>query len=85
MMELLEQVKHMKTREDFVAFLHSLVRDFRERPEQWENTSLEAYLEAMAAWVQDMDGYYRKCGERVPKHLTWKNLGEMLLAARIYE
>ena len=61
------------------------VRDFRERPEQWENTSLEAYLGAMAAWVQDMDGYYRKCGEKIPKHLTWKNLGEMLSAARIYE
>ena len=84
-MELLEQVKHMKTREDFVAFLRSLVRDFRERPEQWENAGLEAYLEAMAAWVQDMDGYYRKGGEKVPQHLTWKNLGEMLLAARIYE
>jgi hypothetical protein len=85
MMELLDQVKHMQTREDFVAFLHSLVRDFRERPEQWENTSLEAYLEAMAAWVQDMEGYYRRCGEQVPKHLTWKNVGEILLAARIYE
>jgi hypothetical protein len=85
MMELLEQVKHIKTRADFVAFIHSLVRDFRERPEHWENASFEAYLETMAAWVQDRDGYYLKGGEKVPKHLTWKNLGEILLAARIYE
>ena len=84
-MELPEQVKHIKTRADFVAFIHSLLRDFRERPEQWENASLEAYLEAIAAWVQDMDGYYLKGGEQVPKHLTWKSLGEILLAARIYE
>jgi len=84
-MELPEQVKHIKTRADFVAFIHSLLRDFRERPEQWENVSLEAYLEAIAAWVQDMDGYYLKGGEKVPKHPTWKNLGEILLAARSYE
>jgi len=84
-MELMEQAKKIQTRDDFVVFLHNLLRDLRECPERWENASLEAYLEAMAAWVQDMDGYYRNRGEKVPKHLTWQHLGEILLAAGIYE
>ncbi len=84
-MECVEQVKNIETRDDFVVFMRNLLRDWRQHPEQWENASLEAYLEAIAAWVQDMDGYYCNRGEPFPKHLTWKNVGEILLAARIYE
>ena len=84
-MELREQAEKMQTRDDFVIFMHHLVRDLRTCPEQWENPSLEAYLAAIAAWVQDMDGYYRNRGEQVPQYLTWKHVGEILLAARIYE
>ena len=84
-MECAEQVKSVETRDDFVVFMQNLLRDWRQHPERWENASLEAYLEAIAAWVQDMDGYHCTRGEPMPAHLTWKNLCEILLAARIYE
>ena len=84
-MELREQAERIQTRDDLVTFLHHLVRDLHTCPERWENASLQAYLAAMAAWVQDMDGYYRNRGEGVPQHLTWKHVGEILLAARLYE
>jgi hypothetical protein len=84
-MDLREQAEKIQTREDLVLFVHHLIRDLRTSPEQWENTSLEAYLEAIAAWVQDMDGYYRNRGEAAPQHPAWKHVGEILLAARIYE
>jgi hypothetical protein len=85
MMELREQVEKIQTRDDFVMFMHHLVQDLRTCPERWEHTSLDAYLAALAAWVQDMDGYYHNRGEESPQHLTWKHIGEILLAARIYE
>jgi hypothetical protein len=85
MMELREQAEKIQTREDLVLFIHHLVRDLRQCPERWENTSLDAYLGAIAAWVQDMEGYYRNRGETPPQHPTWKQIGEILLAARIYE
>ncbi|MGH8071837.1 MAG: DUF7660 family protein [Candidatus Entotheonellia bacterium] len=84
-MDLREQAEKIQTREDLVLFVHHLIRDLRTSPEQWENTSLEAYLAAIAAWVQDMDGYYRNRGEAAPHHPTWKHVGEILLAARVYE
>ena len=84
-MELREQVEKIQTRDDLVLFIHHLVQDLHTRPERWENTSLDAYLAAIAAWVQDMEGYYRNRGETTPHHPTWKHVGEILLAARIYE
>ena len=80
-----EEVKGVETREDFVEFVQHLLQDWRQHPERWENANLEAYLEAIAAWVQDMDGYEGNRGKPFPKHLTWREVGEILLAARIYE
>jgi hypothetical protein len=84
-MDLREQTQKIQTREDLVLFVNRLVQELRTSPGQWENTSLETYLAAIAAWVQDMDGYYRNRGEAAPQHPTWKQVGEILLAARIYE
>jgi hypothetical protein len=39
----------------------------------------------MAAWVDDIDGYFRNRGEAVPVQPTWKTLGQILLAAKVYE
>jgi hypothetical protein len=84
-MELQERAEKIHTRDDLVLFIQHLVEDLRTCPQGWENTSLEAYLTAMAAWLQDMDGYYYNRGETAPQHPTWKHVGEILLAARIYE
>ena len=84
-MKLQEQAEKIQTRDDLALFIQHLIQDFRTCPERWENTSLEAYLEAIAAWINDMDGYYRNRGETAPQDPTWRHVGEVLLAARIYE
>jgi hypothetical protein len=84
-MELREQAEKIQSRDDLLRFIHHLVQDLRTCPERWENTSLDAYLAAMAAWVQDMEGYYLNRGQAAPQHPAWKHIGEILLAARIYE
>lgn len=62
-----------------------MVADLRSRPDAWENASLDRYLEALAAWVEDMDGYYQNRGQAAPEQPNWKTLGEILLAATTYE
>jgi hypothetical protein len=84
-MKLQEQAEKIHTRDDLVLFIRHLVQDLRTCPQRWENISLESYLAAMAAWLQDIDGYYHNRGETVPQHPTWKHVGETLLAARMYE
>jgi hypothetical protein len=80
-----DQVVAIKTRSELVALLHELLHNLQTTPGEWENRSLEDYLEALAAWVEDCDGYYANRGEKVPQDPSWRFLGEALLAAKIYE
>jgi hypothetical protein len=84
-MTLEEQCNSTHSREDFVAFVGALHRDLRENPSAWGNVDLQRYLEALAAWVKDMDGYYRNNGEVAPDQPDWKLAANMLLAAKMYE
>ena len=84
-MNLEHQVNTISSREDFVAFVRSLSRSLRDFPDDWENANLEDFLSALAAWVEDMGGYFENRGESPPQTPDWKLLGQMLLAARIYE
>jgi hypothetical protein len=82
---LRERAGDIRSREDFVQFARALVANLRESPDEWTNADLAAYLEALGAWVDDLDGYYQNRGEPVPDQPTWRTLGEILGAAKVYE
>ena len=73
------------SREELVVFIESLVEDFRSNPEKWENGNLERFLEAMAGWVDDMEGYYANTGEDMLELPPWRLLADILQAAKSYE
>jgi hypothetical protein len=73
------------SREDLADLVRGLADEFRRKPDDWQNRDLHSYLEAMAAWVEDMDGYYRNRGEVAPDQPTWKTLAQILQAAKVYE
>ena len=80
-----ELVQQIHSRADFISLLRALQSHLQQRPEEWENRDLASFLNAMAAWVEDMDGYYQNRSECVPDQPTWRTLGQILLAARVYE
>lgn len=80
-----EEIQKIRSRLDLVKFIQSLDAELRTRPDEWENRDLDSYLEAMAAWVEYMDGYYLNRGEPVPETPTWATFAQILLAARVYE
>jgi len=84
-MTLDEYNNSIRSREDLIAFINALRKDFRENPVSWENGTLERFLEAVGAWVNDMDGYYTNQGKSVPQQPDWKFVGDMLMAAKVYE
>jgi hypothetical protein len=84
-MSTAEKLNAIKTREDFVSFVYEMSKDYRVNPRSWENKDLGAFLEALAAWVEDMDGYYLNHGQPVPEKPDWKNVADMLMAAKLYE
>ena len=77
--------ERIATREDFAAFAGALRDHLQGQPSEWENPDLASFLDAIAAWVKDMDGYYLSRGEPVPATPSWKTFGRILLAARVYE
>ncbi len=76
-------VEEIKTKDDFKLFLQALLEDLKENADEWENVTLVDYLEALAAWLHDLDGFYKKRGETLRP--SWKMMGEIFLAAKYYE
>lgn len=84
-MTLAELNASVRSREDFVAFARALSNDLRTNRASWENASLDRYIEALGAWVADMDGYYLNQDKPAPQLPDWKVVADMLMAARHYE
>ncbi len=84
-LDLNGMVKQIQSRQDLANFIRTLHYDLKQRPQEWESRDLAGFLDAIAAWLDDMDGYYHHLGEKVPAQPTWKTLGEVLLAAKVYE
>jgi hypothetical protein len=72
-------------RAELAEFVHRLARDAERDDLDWENPTLARYLEAMSGWIEDLDGYFRNRGERVPDQPTWQLVAARLSAAPVYE
>jgi len=83
--ELAEKLESVQTRHDLSEFIASLLQDFKKDKPGWENTTLPSFLEAMSAWVEDMDGYYQNQGKPFSEDQLWKTFAEILYAAKMYE
>ena len=74
----------IKTRMDFVSFVAELEADLQSQPDNWENPTLERFLEALGAWAKDV-----KWGQTAPASLdrpeAWSLAAALLHAGRIYE
>lgn len=77
-MELQEGVNKIKTKQDLSQFVDALRADLATHPERWENPTLDRFLEAMRAWIEDT-------GQQAADPPTWKTFGDILMAARMYE
>lgn len=84
-MDQLDDVNFIKNKADFVRFVKMLADDLKNNPERWSNMTLPVFLEAIAGWVEDMDGYYTNKGLSVPSNVDWKVFAEILSAAKVYE
>jgi hypothetical protein len=72
-------------RSGLIAVLERLAAEWSASPRaSWENDSLPRYLEALAAWLHDCEGYYQNQGRTIPDD-PWKLLADALQAAKIYE
>ena len=63
-----------------------LTEDFKTNGDNWENKTLDKYLEAIADWTEvDIENYYRNTKQEIPKNINWKVFADILMAATMYE
>lgn len=72
-------------REAFAAFLRRLHENCLQRGAEWENTTLDRFLEALASWVEDSPGWYRNHDVEMPERGDWTYFARALEAATLYE
>ncbi|RIJ10110.1 hypothetical protein DXT77_14280 [Pseudomonas sp. 91RF] len=84
-MDLDDQVEKIQSREDFAKFLHVFREALLQQPDEWENPTLERYLDAMEAWVNSIEGYVLNSGDSEVLQPSWKTFAKILSAASVYE
>jgi hypothetical protein len=83
---LIEAGERITSRTEFVEFVRALCENLRRHPEEWENKSLEDFLQGLTGFVEKMHGYYLNIGSGVNCDLpSWRVFADILLAARVYE
>ncbi len=82
---LCDQQESIKTREDLACFIQALGDDVRAHPTWWQNKTLDSYLDALVSVTESLGQRFKNRGEALPEQPTWKLVGDLLLAARIYE
>lgn len=68
---------NLSTQAEFVQFVANLSTYLKDRPDAWENSTLDRYLKALGGWAGDA-----KISDDEPK---WRTLAHALLAATMYE
>lgn len=69
---------NIRSREDLLTFMELYIPTI-------EDASVRGYLESVAGWIQDMDGYYANMGKEPPADIDWDLIATMLFAGDIYE
>ncbi len=74
------------TRKDFIEAVDNLRTDYNKNPEILENKTIDGFLEAIARYTDDIQGYYDNTGQNVDANKPdWKIFIDILKGASIYE
>lgn len=70
-------------RDVVIATIEAMLTEFR-GANDWENSTLDRYLEAFAALLGSIDNHYVNTGQPVPQD-PWVIVAEVFRGARYYE
>lgn len=84
-MEAYEVINNIKTKEDFIKFLHYLREDYKNNPDEWENPDLSRYLEAIMSFTEAVEQAYKNNDIKMEELSKWRIFADILYAGKIYE
>lgn len=78
-------VSQVGSRIDLARVIQLMLSDLLAHPDEWENPTLDGFLEALEASLRGLPGLYANRGEQLPEDPTWKIFAEALVMASGYE
>ncbi len=93
-MEVHELIDSVHDKETFVEFIKALSNDFLSYQDEWENLTVDHYLESISAWMNDMsDEQYKKnmkmfeknTETKIPENIPWRYIANIFFAGKFYE
>ncbi len=76
-----EVVRHR----DVAQVVEAMLADLRAHPGDWENATLDRYLDALAALIDSVDSLLVNRGQKPPNRPNWRLVAELLVGATGYE
>ncbi|WP_436772217.1 DUF7660 family protein [Yinghuangia sp. YIM S09857] len=67
-----------------IAVINELRDDFLRRGSEWENATLDSFLDALAAWLDAAPRWYADNDQELPAQGDWAVMARALMAARVY-
>jgi hypothetical protein len=83
-----EQISNFKVadRKSFVEFIELLRSELLANPDNWVNRNLDDFLEAMARYADDIQGYYDNMRQPIDADkANWQVFADILKGSSIYE
>ena len=84
-MDWYNKIENVSNKQQFLEFVNLLSTDYQKNIDEWENKSIDLFLQAIEGWMEDMEGFYENSGLDTPKNIVWKLLSIMLYVGKIYE
>jgi hypothetical protein len=80
-MALPSDYKEVRSKEELITLIFELLDD--NDAIEWKNDTAYTFLQAMAAWLEDADGFYKNANLKVDaKEPSWQLLADAMQAAR---
>ena len=79
LIELLDKVDDEKS---FSIFVGALISDFQKSPGEWQNSTIETFLESALAWAEASDF---GSTQGLKDASQWKKFASFLYTGKIYE
>ena len=74
-----ETIDKIKNKNDFLNFVKESVISYDNQD------CLNDYLESIMSWVEDMEGFYKNTGKKIPDSIDWSFIATLFYVGKIYE
>lgn len=66
---------NIKTKKDFLDFISTLINDYIDNKDSWENNNIITFLNGLRGYLHDSQN----------NNIDWKTIAQSFLAAKVYE